>query len=169
VDTIHSTTGAQLLAAASLHPHRSRYWKTATIEEAVTTLAAKVRWCYERVTWLQKRGEIVLCLDEQPTIQALSRALPRQLMSAGHSERREVEYQRHGRVTLVVALNVYDGTRRGWGVDKNAHEHFLWCVRPVARSSRHARRLPLSMDKGGSHIDHQTRAYFATHPRVRVV
>lgn len=169
VDTIHYTTVAHILAEASLHPHRSRYWKTATIDEAFTTLAAKVLWCYERVAWLHERGEVVLCLDEKPNIQALSHLGPRQLVSAGHIERREFEYQRHGTVTLVVALNVYDGTMRGWCIDKNDHEHFLWCVRQVARSYRHARRLHLIMDNGGSHIDHHTAAYFATHPRLRVV
>jgi hypothetical protein len=169
VDTIHYTTVAQILAKASLHPHRSRYWKTATIDETFLTLAAKVLWCYERVAWLHERGEVVLCLDEKPNIQALSRAVPRQLMHAGHIERREVEYKRHGTVTLVVALNVYDGTLRGWCIDKNDHEHFLWCVRQVAHHYHRARRLHLIMDNGGSHIDRHTAAYFSTHPRLRVV
>src|SRR4026207_955845 len=169
VETIHYTTVAQMLAEASLQPHRSRYWKTATIDETFLPLAAKVLWCYERVAWLHERGGIVLCLDEKPNIQALSRAIPRQLMSAGRIERREFEYQRHGTVTLVVALNVYDGTMRGWCVDKNDHEHFLWCVRQVARSYRHARRLHLIMDNGGPHIVQRTKAYFATHPCLRVV
>jgi hypothetical protein len=169
VDTIHYTTVAQILAEASLHPHRSRYWKTATIDETFLTLAAKVLWCYERVVWLHERGEVVLCLDEKPNIQALSRAVPRQLMQAGCIERREFEYQRHGTVTLVVALNVYDGTMRGWCIDKNDHEHFLWCVRQLARHYHRAPRLHLIMDNGGSHIDHHTAAYFVTHPRLRVV
>jgi DDE superfamily endonuclease len=169
VDTIHYTTVARILAEASLHPHRSRYWKTATIDEAFTTLAAKVLWCYERVAWRHERGEVVLCLDEKPNIQALPRLVPRQLMSAGHIDRREFEYQRHGTVTLVVAFNVYDGTMRGWGINKNDHEHFLGCVRQVARAYRHAHRLHLIMDNGGSHIDQHTTAYFATHPRLRAV
>jgi len=33
VETIHYTTVARILAEASLQPHRSRYWKTATIDE----------------------------------------------------------------------------------------------------------------------------------------
>jgi hypothetical protein len=32
VDSIHYTTVARILADASLQPHRSRYWKTATID-----------------------------------------------------------------------------------------------------------------------------------------
>jgi hypothetical protein len=53
--------GADADAEASLQPYRSRYWKTATIDETFLPLAAKVLWCYERVAWLHERGEIVLC------------------------------------------------------------------------------------------------------------
>jgi hypothetical protein len=169
VDAIHYTTVAHILAAASLQPHRSRYWKTATIDEEFTTLAAKVLWCYERVTWLHERGEVVICLDEKPNIQALSRAVPRQLMQPGQIERREFEYKRHGTVTFLVAFNVYDGTMWGWCLDKNDHDHFLWCVRQVAHRYRRARRLHVIMDNSGSHIDHHTKAYFATHSRLRAV
>lgn len=49
VASIHYTTVARLLRAASLPPHRSRYWKTAVVDEHFTRLAAPVLWCYERV------------------------------------------------------------------------------------------------------------------------
>lgn len=102
-------------------------------------------------------------------MQALSRAGPRQLRHAGPSERRAVEYPRQGTVTLGGAFNGYDGTRRGWCGDKNDPAHFLGCVRQVARHYRPARRLPLSMDHGGSPIEHHTTAYFSAHPRLRAV
>lgn len=167
VAAIHYTTVARILTAASLQPHRSRYWKTATIDEKFTTLAAKVLWCYERVDWLHQRGEVVICMDEKPNIQALSRAVARQPMQPGCIERREFEYKRHGTVTFLVAFNVYNGTMQGWCLDKNDHEHFLWCVRQVVRRYRHARRIHLIMDNGSSHIDHHTKAYFAARPRLR--
>ncbi len=65
VTSIHFTTVARILAAASLQPHRSRYWKTATIDDEFVTLAAKVLWCYEQVRWLHARGEVVICVDER--------------------------------------------------------------------------------------------------------
>ena len=55
VGSMHSTTVARLSAAASLQPHRSRYWKTARIDERFTALAAKNLWRYERVAWLYDR------------------------------------------------------------------------------------------------------------------
>jgi DDE superfamily endonuclease len=169
VAAIHYTTVARILAEASLQPHRSRYWKTAVIDEEFTTLAAKVLWCYERIDWLHQRGEVVICMDEKPNLQALSRTMPQQPMQPGRIERREFEYKRHGTVTFLAAFNVYDGTMQGWCLDKNDHEHFLWCVRQVARRYRHARRLHLIMDNGSSHIDHHTKAYFAAHPRLRAL
>jgi hypothetical protein len=108
-------------------------------------------------------------MDEKPNIQALARTMPRQSMQPGQRERREFEYKRHGTVTFQVAFNVYDGTRQGWCLDKNDHDHFLWCLRQVARRYRRARRIHLIMDNGSSHIDHHTKGYFAAHPRWRAL
>ena len=168
-DALHYTTGAQVLAAASLHPQRSRYWQTATLAEEVTTVAAQVVWGDERVAGLHERGAGVIGLDEKPNIHALARAVPRQVMQPGPIERREVEYTRPGTVTFLVAFNVYDGTMPGWGRDKNAPAHLLWCVRQGDRHDRRARRLHLIMDNGGSHSDHHPQAYFVTPPRLRAV
>ena len=52
----HIVDAAHILARASLQPHRSRYWKTARLDEEFVHLAAKVLWCYEAVDWLH-RGE----------------------------------------------------------------------------------------------------------------
>jgi hypothetical protein len=169
VGSIHYTTIARILADASLQPHRNRYWKTATIAERFTTRAAKILWRYERVAWLYDRGEVVLCLDEKPHMQVLVRRVPTQPMQRGQIARREFAYTRHGTVTLLVSLNVYDGMMWGCCLEANDHEHFLWAVRQLVRGSPRAQRLPLIMDKGSSHIAHETRTYFATPPRLRAL
>jgi hypothetical protein len=169
VSSIHDTTIARILAAASLQPHRHRYWKTATIDEKFTARAAKILWCYEWVERLYQRGELVICMDEKPNIQALTRCAAKQLMRPGQIERREFEYERHGTVTFLVAFNVHDGKMWGCCLDANDHEHFLWAVRQVERRWSKARRLHLILDNGPSHIDHHTQAYFATHPRIRAL
>src|SRR5919108_6249667 len=76
VASIHYTTVAHILAEASLQPHRSRYWKTARLDEEFVRLAATVLWCYEHVEWLHRRGELVICMDEKPNLQALRRLVP---------------------------------------------------------------------------------------------
>jgi hypothetical protein len=141
VASIHYTTVARIVAAASLQPHRSRYGKTATIDEEFTQRAAKILWCYERVEWLYQRGEVVICLDEKPHTQALSRCAPQQLLRAGRIERREFEYERHGTTTSLVSFNVFDGTMWGCGLDRDDHDPFLWGVRQVARRYRTAKSV----------------------------
>jgi hypothetical protein len=78
VDSMHYTTVARLLAAASLQPHRSRDWKTATIDERFITKAARILWRYERVARLYARGEVVLCLEAKPPLQPLAIRVPAQ-------------------------------------------------------------------------------------------
>jgi hypothetical protein len=133
VGSIHYTTIARILADASLQPHRNRYWKTATIDERFTTRAAKILWRDERVAWLYDRGEVVLCVDEKPHMQVLGRRVPTQPMRRGQRARREFEYTRHGTVTLLVSLNVYDGMMWGCCLEANDHEHVLWAVRQLVR------------------------------------
>jgi hypothetical protein len=87
VDSIHYTTVAHILAQARLHPHRSRYWKTARLDEEFLHLAAKVLWCSEAVDWLQRRGEVVICMDETPNIQALRRVAPTRPLGPGRIDR----------------------------------------------------------------------------------
>jgi hypothetical protein len=167
VEGIHYTTVARILAEASMQPHRSRLWKTATIDEEFTRRASRVLWCYERVWWLHRRGEAVICVDEKPNIQALSRRAAAQPMKPGQIARREFEYKRHGTVTLLVALNVFNGLMWACPLEANDHEHFLWALRQISRRWATARRIHLIMDNGSSHIDHHTREYLAWHERFR--
>jgi hypothetical protein len=154
------TTVARLLAAASLQPHRSRYWKTARIDTRFTTLAAKILWLYDQ-------GEVVLCVDEKPHRQVLVRRGAIHPMARGQITRREFEYKRDGTITFLVALNVYDGSMWGCCLEANDHEHFLGALSRLTRRYPWARRLNLVMDHGSSPIAHQTNAYLASHPRLR--
>lgn len=105
VGSIHYTTVARISASARLQPHRSRYWKTATIDERFTALAAKILWRYQRVAWLYTQGEMVLCVDEKPHMQMLVRRVPTQPMRRGQLARQEFEYKRDRTVTFLAALN----------------------------------------------------------------
>ena len=171
VESIHYTTVARVLKAASLTPHRSRYWKTAAVDEHFTRLAAPVLWCYERVEWLERRGELVLCVDEKPNLQALERRRPAQPMRPGRIARHEFEYLRHGTVNFLALLDVYDGTMWGTCLDANDAAHFVPALeRALAqRRYRSADRIHLILDNGPSHVAQATRARLAAIPRLRVL
>lgn len=159
VGSIHYTTVARILAQDSLQPHRSRYWKTATIDERFLTRAAKILWRYERVEWLYERDEVVMYLDEKPNMQVLVRRCPPQPMRRGQIARREFEYKRDGPVTFLAALNLYDGSMWGCCLQANDHVHFLRALSQLVRHYGWARRLHLILDNGSSHIAHETQAY----------
>lgn len=168
VGSMHDTTVARILAQASLQPHRSRYWKTATMDERFITQAAQMLWRYERVEWRYERDEVVLRLDEKPQMQVLGRRCPSQPRRRGQIARRECEYKREGTVTFLAALHVYEGSMWGCCLKANDHAHFLGALTQLTRRYAWARRLNLLLDNGSSHIAHETQAYWASHPRLRV-
>ena len=56
---------------------------------------------------------MVLCVDERPKMQVLVRRVSTQPMRRDHRARRAFEYMRHGTVTFLVSLNVYEGRLGG--------------------------------------------------------
>lgn len=146
----HSTVSL-ILRDADLQPHRSRYWKTATLNEEFRARAARILWCYERAFALAKREELVICLDEEPSIEALDRAhlYP---MRPGQIERREFEYERQGTVNFLVALVVHSGKMRGGCLEKNDGEQLRRVLPKFFYSYRQAWRIHLIWDNGPSHI-----------------
>lgn len=164
----HSTVSL-ILRYADLQPHRSRYWKTPTLNEKFRDQAAAVLWCYERVHTLVQRGNVVICVDEKPNIQALERSKPTRLMHPGQIERREFEYVRHGTVNLLVAFVVHSGQMRGWCLNANDSAHLRPALKQLFGAHRHAGRIHLIWDGGSSHISGDTHSFLKDYPQVRVL
>ncbi len=86
----HSTVSL-ILRDATLQPHRWRYWKTPTLDDAFAQRASQILGCYEQMDRWARRGEVVLCFDEKPNPQALERWGVKQPLRKGHIERQEFE------------------------------------------------------------------------------
>lgn len=170
VPSIAHSTISLILRSASLQPHRSRYWKTPTLNDEFRERAARILWLYERVKWLYEHGEVILALDEKPNIQVLERCAPRRLMRPGEIERQEFEYIRHGTVNFLVALVVHSGKMRGWCLPANDSYHLCRVLPKLFYQHRQARRIHLIWDGGPSHISGDTQEYLRVcHPEVRVL
>jgi hypothetical protein len=170
VPRIAHSTVSLILRSASLQPHRSRYWKTPHLNAEFQQRAARILWLYERVNWLIERDEVVLALDEKPSIQVLERCLPTRLMRAGKIEGQEFEYLRHGTVNFLVALAVHSGQMRGWDLPANDSQHLCRVLPGLFHHHRKARRIHLIWDGGSSHTSAETRQFLrAYQPRVRVL
>lgn len=168
--TISHSTVAVILHDAELQPHRSRYWKTPIPDDTFRAKAAKVLWCYENAHALAERGEVVLCVDEKPNIQALQRRCPTRPMKPGFIQRQEFEYVRHGTVNFLAKLVVHTGKMRGWCLDHNDSVSLRAVLPQLLWEHRDARRIHLIWDEGSSHIAHSTRSFLSSdYPRVRVL
>jgi hypothetical protein len=97
---------------AELQPHRSRYWLNAKPkdEAAFQKQIEEVCNCYlqARRLW-QEEGIHTVCVDEKTGIQALEPLAATKPMQAGHVEKREFEYKRHGTQCLIANFEVATG------------------------------------------------------------
>ena len=103
--------GFWFLEAATIKPHRSRYWLTPRERDPVVLAAqiAPVCTVYAEAPAIHARGGHVVSTDEMTGIQALERAAPTLPVRPGHIERREFEYVRHGTQCLIANWDVVQG------------------------------------------------------------
>lgn len=168
--TISHSTVALILRDAELQPHRSRYWRTPSPDDTFRLKAAKVLWCYERAHALAEQGEVVLCVDEKPNIQALERRCPTRPTRPGLIQRQEFEYVRHGTVNFLAKLVVHTGKMRGWCLEHNDSACLQAVLPQLLGDHRNARRIHLIWDNGSSHIARETNDLLRNnYPQVRVL
>ena len=170
VPKIAHSTVSLILRSASLQPHRVRYWKTPSLNEAFRQRAARILWLYERINQLVKRGEVVIALDEKPGIQVLERRWPARRMRPRQIEHQEFEYIRHGTVNFLVALVVHTGRMHGWCLQHNNSEQLCRVLPQLFEQHRKAKRIHIIWDGGASHISAYTRGFLRPYkPWVRTL
>src|SRR5918996_91585 len=150
VPQIAHSTVALILQAADMQPQRARYWTTPTLNATFVERASKILWCYEHVDHWEEQGEVILCFDEKPTVQALQRGRPTQGLQPGHIERIEFEDKRHGTVNFAVALLGQEGQRWGWGLDRNDSDQVGEVLAELFTDRKEAEKIHLIWDGGPS-------------------
>jgi hypothetical protein len=149
----------RILSGVDLQPHRTRYWKTAHLDDRFKERAEKVLWCYANAIRLARRRVWVVCADEIPNFQALER-VPIRRAVPGRIERQEFEYVRHGTVNILVFLAVHTGRMEAVCLPKNDAEHYIEALSEFRRRHR-LRGVYLVQDGGSSHVAAETSDYFA--------
>ena len=95
VPAIGPATVRRILHDVDLQPHRTRYWKTARLDDRFKERAEQVLWCYGNAARLARQGIWVVCADEIPTFQVLERDPIRRAIP-GSIEQREFDYTLRG-------------------------------------------------------------------------
>ena len=73
VDAIDGRAVRRILNTVDLQPHRTRYWRTARLDEQFKERAERVLWCYGNAARLAEHGIWTVCTDEMPNLQVLER------------------------------------------------------------------------------------------------
>jgi transposase len=160
ISAISPATVRRILHAVDLQPHRTRYWKTARLDDRFKERAEQVLWCYGNAARLAEQGIWVVCVDEIPTFQVLERAPIRRAVP-GSIEQQEFDYTRHGTVNMLVFLVVHSGLMGLTFLESNDAEHYLPELKLFHRQHKELRGAFLIQDGGSSHIAGSTRKYFA--------
>lgn len=95
---------SRFLRKMALKPHRIRYWLNPKDPE-FDAKAGRICALYIR----PPKGKTVLCIDEKPGVQALSRKFPDKPARSGDVRRVEFEYRRNGTRNVFAAFNVRTG------------------------------------------------------------
>jgi len=148
----------RILQEVDLQPHRTRYWRTARLDERFKERAEKVLWCYGNAERLARQGVWVVCTDEVPNLQVLERN-PLRRAVPGHIEQQEFEYTRHGTVNLLLFLVIHTGRMELTALGANDAAHYIPALRDFRRRHRGLKGVYLIHDGGASHIAQATADY----------
>jgi hypothetical protein len=160
VPTISARTIRRILKAVDRQPHRTRYWKTACLDEQFKQRAEKVLWCYSNASRLAEHGVWTVCVDESPNHPVLERR-PLRRAIPGWIEPQEFEYTRHGSVNLLVFLIVHTGQMEIVIEPCKDAEHSIDSLRQFRQRHQALKGVFLIQDGDPSHTAHATQRYLA--------
>jgi hypothetical protein len=154
------STIQRILSQADLHPHRSRYWLTSH-DPDFDAKALDLCRLYLDSFRLFEQGELVICVDEKTSIQALERLHPTLPTAPGRIERRESEYRRHGTRCLIASLLVPTGQIVGSVTARRGRWDFVRHLRDVVEMFPKAKRFHWVMDNLNTHWTFELCRYLA--------
>ena len=162
VPAMSARTVRRILHEVDLQPHRTRYWKTACLDQRFKHRAEQILWCYAHADHLLKKGVGVVCVDEMPNLQALERQPIRRAI-LGSIEQQEFEYRRHGTVNVLLFLVVATGQMYALCPARKDALHYIEALEQFRHRYRYLRGVLLIQNGDSSHTAKATQQYFARH------
>jgi len=144
------STIQRILNQGDLKPHRCIQWLHSD-DPDYEAKALHIARLYLDAPRLYQHGELVLCVDEKTSIQALERKHPGRPLATGRPERREFEYIRHGTRCLIASLLVPTGQIIGDVSARRTSRDFGRHLQHVAEQFPDAQRFHWVMDNLNTH------------------
>ena len=163
-------TVSKILRANAVQPHKIRYYLEQRDPQFETKMK-QVLHVYKQVEVWHKVGApseltAVLSYDEKPGIQALENTapdlppVPGQRAAVG----RDHEYLRHGTLSLLAGIDLWNGEVLGLVRDRHRSAEFIEFLRLADVHYPAEARIRMVLDNHSAHISRETRAFLATVP-----
>jgi transposase len=163
-------TVSKILRASAVQPHKIRYYLEQRDPDFETKMK-QVLHVYKQVEIWHKVGvpselTAVLSYDEKPGIQALENTAPDLPPVPGQHAAvgRDHEYIRHGTLSLLAGIDLWNGEVLGLVRDRHRSAEFIEFLRLADAHYPAPARIRMVLDNHSAHISRETRAFLATVP-----
>ena len=163
-------TVSKVLRAQAVQPHKIRYYLDQR-DPQIETKMKQVLHVYKQVEIWHQVGApseltAVLSYDEKPGIQALENAAPDLSPVPGQhvAVSRDHEYIRHGTLSLLAGIDLWNGEVMGLVRDRHRSAEFIEFLRLADTHYPAGARIRMVLDNHSAHISRETRAFLATVP-----
>jgi transposase len=163
-------TVSKVLRAQAVQPHKIRYYLEQRDPQFETKMK-QVLHVYKQVEIWHQVGApseltAVLSYDEKPGIQALENAAPDLSPVPGQhvAVSRDHEYIRHGTLSLLAGIDLWNGEVMGLVRDRHRSAEFIEFLRLADTHYPAGARIRMVLDNHSAHISRETRAFLATVP-----
>jgi len=163
-------TVSKILRANAVQPHKVRYY----LERRDAEFEAKMKQVlhvYRQVEIWHQAGApteltAVLSYDEKPGIQAIENTAPDLPPVPGQHPAvgRDHEYIRHGTLSLLAGIDLWNGEVLGLVRDRHRSAEFIEFLHLADAHYSPEARIRMVLDNHSAHISRETRAYLATVP-----
>ncbi|MDH6221440.1 IS630 family transposase [Streptomyces pseudovenezuelae] len=158
---ISSSQVGRILNDLDIRPHRVRGWLTRRDDPAFWERTIDVCGLY----LAPPPGTVRVSIDEKTSVQAKSRKYASQSAAVGRLARQELEYIRHGTVSIIAAMDIDTGQVITEPISRNNAMTFVEFLGRLDAAIDPANEIHLVLDNGSSHTAKRTKAWFQAHPR----
>jgi len=165
-------TVSKILSKVETKPHKIAYYLERRDPDFDPKMI-QVLHVYKEVELLQKRyanGETqqiaTLSYDEKPGIQAIANIAPdlSPVPNRHAPVGRDYEYKRLGTVSLLAAIDLFNGHVHGLVRNRHRSQEFIEMLQQVDAFYPKAMKIRIILDNHSAHISKETRNYLATVP-----
>ena len=160
---LSQSTISRIWRAFGLKPHRTESFQLSTDPLLIDKMRDIVGLYLD-----PPHHALVLCVDEKPQIQALSRTQPVLPMRAGQMERRTHDYKRHGVTSLFAALDIATGSVLGKCYRRHRSVEFLDFLKKIDCAVPADLDIHLVLDNYGTHKTALVRQWLQKRPRYHM-